>query len=178
MISETPKQNASLLPTKFCGRIATRGINLADSQVFLIGVGHKSPVRPRKPKLLRMARFALWGQDRESITWHSSVVTSPPTSFVLFPGVTNSSDSRPIELESGQVHSDLKVGVEPQPTFSVSGNILIPKNWALPTECKVFLLNADPLSFLVSYSMDVAPSGSFEFRRVLRVATTPLRPPD
>lgn len=168
VISETPKQNASVPPTKFCGHIAARGINLSDSQVFLIRVGNKSPIPSEEAEIAPDGSFCFVGaRPGKYYMAFISRDEDSPTSFVLFPGAANSSDSRPIELKSEQVHSDLKVVVEPQPTFSVSGNILIPKNSALPTECKVFLLNADPLSFLVSYSVDVDPSGSFEFRRVL-----------
>ena len=167
-ISETTKQNVSVPPTKFCGHIAARGINLSDSQVFLMRVGNKSPIPSEEAEIAPDGSFCFEGaRPGKYYMAFISRDEDSPTSFVLFPGTANSSDSRPIELKSEQVHSDLKVVVEPQPTFSVRGNILIPKNSALPAECKVFLLNTDVLSFLVSYSMDVDPSGSFEFRRVL-----------
>ncbi len=92
---------------------------------------------------------------------------SPTSSFVFFPGVTKFSDAEPLAVTSGQVSANLVFNVPTQPTFSVSGTVLVSNKSALPEQSKVILLNADPLSFLQAYSQDIAPNGSFEFSQVL-----------
>jgi hypothetical protein len=90
-----------------------------------------------------------------------------PTSFIFFPGVAKASEATVIEVKSDQANSDFKFEVPPQPTLSVSGTVRTSNKSTLPAECKVALLSAEPLSFLLGYSQDVAPSGTFDFRHVL-----------
>jgi hypothetical protein len=90
-----------------------------------------------------------------------------PTSFVFFPGVVKSSGATAIEVKDGQANSELAFDVPRQPTFSISGTVLVSPKAALPTECKVALLSADSLSSALAYTQEVAPNGSFDFPRVL-----------
>lgn len=78
-----------------------------------------------------------------------------------------SSDATAIEVNSGRVNSELIFNVPPQPTFPVTGIILVSNNLALPAGCKVVLLSADPLSFPLMYIQDVSPTSSFDFAQVL-----------
>ena len=57
--------------------------------------------------------------------------------------------------------------VPPQQGFSVSGSVHTSSKSGLPAECRVTLLNADPLSFLLGYTRNIASSGSFDFSQVL-----------
>jgi len=90
-----------------------------------------------------------------------------PTSFVFFPGVVKSSEASVIEVKSDQANSEFVFNIPPQPTLSVSGTVRASNKSALTAECKVALLSAEPFSFLLAYSQDVAPSGAFYFPKVL-----------
>jgi hypothetical protein len=167
-VSETAKQNASAPPTKLCGHIASTGLELADSQVFLLRVGNKSPIPSEEAEVAQDGSFCVVGARAGNYYLaFISRAEDQPTSFVLFPGVAHSSEANTVELKSGQARSDLAFNIPALRTFSVSGSVHIPNKSALPAECKVFLLSADPLSFLVGYSKDVDATGSFDFPRVL-----------
>jgi hypothetical protein len=167
-VSETTKQSASVSPAKLCGHIASAGMNLADSQVFLFRAGNKSRVPTEEAEVGQDGWFCFVGARPGNyyLAFMNRDVDSP-TSFVLFPGATNSSKASTVELKSGQARSDLAFNVPRQSTYSVSGNVLIHNKSALPADCEVFLLSADPLSILVSYSQNVDTNGSFTFSHVL-----------
>jgi hypothetical protein len=167
-VPERVKENANLPATKFCGHISSTGTALADSQVFLLRVGNRSPIPSEEAGVAQDGSFCIVGvKPGNYYLAFMSRAEDAPTSFVFFPGVTNSSAASTVEVKSGQVRSDLTLDVSSQPTFSVSGNVHIPNKSSMPAESKVFLISADPLSFLVGYSKEVNPSGSFESSRVL-----------
>ena len=162
------ESRANVLPTKFCGHIATTGLNMEDSQVFLFRVGNNSPIPSDEAELKRDGSFCFVGATPGN--YHLAFVSRADdlvTSFVFFPGVTDPTEASTIELRSGQTRQDLAFKIPPQPTFSVSGNVHVPQKSVLPAESKVLLVSADPLSFMRAYSKDVDPSGSFDFMRVL-----------
>ena len=167
-VFEKPKQNASVPQTKFCGHVATKGLELADSQVFLLRVGNKSPIPSEEAEVAQDGSFCVVGaRPGNYYLAFMSRDDDSPTSFVFFPGVATATEASTVELRRGQAPTDLAFNIPPQPTFSVSGNVRIPYKSVLPAESRVFLLSADPSSFLVGYSKDVDSSGSFDFPRVL-----------
>jgi hypothetical protein len=167
-VSENPKQNGGAPRTKLCGHVVGSRPDFANSQVFLLRVGNKSPIPSDEGELAQDGSFCTFGAKPGNyyLAFVSSAEDSP-TSFVLFPGVTSSAEATVVELKSGQAHSDLVFNVQPQPTFSVSGNVLTPSQSGLPPECKVFMWSADLPYFLKVYSQNIAPSGSFDFPNVL-----------
>ena len=162
------ESHANLLPTKFCGHVVARGLDLEDSQIFLLRTGNNSPIPSDEAEVGRDGSFCFVGAKPGN---YHLVFTcragDSPTSFVFFPGVTNRSEASTIELRGGQSPSDLAFNVPLQPTFSVSGNVRLPSKAGLPTESKVLLVSADPASFLVGYSRNVDSGGTFDFPRVL-----------
>jgi hypothetical protein len=166
--SETVERNRPIDTQKLCGRAVRTGFDFTDSQVFLIRVGNKSPIPTDEAELARDGSFCV----TEVIPgkYHLLFINraeDSPTSFVFFPGVVKSSEATAIEVKSGRAMSDLVFDVPPQPTFSVSGTVRASNKSPLSAECKVALLSAEPLSFLLAYSQDVGPSGTFDFRNVL-----------
>jgi hypothetical protein len=162
------ESRANVLPTKFCGHVATTGLDMEDSQVFLFRVGNNSPIPSDEAELKRDGSFCFVGATPGN--YHLAFVSRADdlvTSFVFFPGVTDPNEASTIELRSGQTRQDLAFKIPPQPTFSVSGNVHVPQKSVLPAESKVLLVSADPSSFMRAYSKDVDPSGSFDFMRVL-----------
>lgn len=107
----------------------------------------------------------------ESGSYHLAFISrteDSPVSFALFPGVTKFSAATAITVASGRSRSDLEFEVPPESTFSVRGHVLASNGEALPPGCKVLLLRAEfPLSFLLSYTQDVARDGSFDFLHLL-----------
>lgn len=168
IVSKSLERNTPIATGKLCGRVVRAGLDFADSQVFLLRVGNKSPIPSDEAELARDGSFCATGviPGKYYLVFMNRAEDSP-TSFVLFPGVAKSSEATAIEVKSGHANSQLVFNVPPQPTFSVSGNVLASNKSALPAECKVVLLSADPLSFLSAYTQNVAPSGSFDFPQVL-----------
>lgn len=169
VVSETPKQNSGISPTKLCGHLASRGGDVAGSQLFLFRIGNKSPIPTEEAEVAHDGSFCF--DEARPGSYYLAFMNrndDSPASFVLFPGTTKTSDASRVELKSGQTHSDLTFVVQPEDTVSVSGAVLVrPDKSALPAGCKVLLLSVDPLSLLVSYAKDVGASGSFEFPHVL-----------
>lgn len=162
------ESHVSVVPSKYCGRVATAGLDLEDSQVSLLRSVSNSQIPFDRAEVTPDGSFCFVGSPPGN--YHLVFVSrgeDSPNSFVFFPGVTDPSEATTIELRSGQARSDLVFVVPPQPTFSVSGNVQVPHKSVLPAESKVLLLSADPSSFFLGYSRDVDPSGSFEFGRVL-----------
>lgn len=160
--------HAGVLPTKFCGHVATKGLDLEDSQVFLLPIGNNSPIPSDEAELERDGSFCFVGATPGN--YHLVFVSRAEelvTSFVFFPGVSYSTEASTVELKAGQARTDLSLEIPPQPTFSVSGNVQVPGKSVMPPDSKVFLLSAEPLSFLLGYSKEVDPNGSFDFSRVL-----------
>jgi hypothetical protein len=168
IVSENVERNGHVATGKLCGRVVRAGLDFADSQLFLLRVGNKSPIPSDEAELGRDGSFCatdvipgkyyLLFMNRDE---------GSPTSFVFFPGVTKSSEAEPMEVKSGQANSALVFNVPTQPTFSVSGTVLVSNKSAVPTGSKVILLSAEPLSFLQAYSQDIPPNGAFEFAQVL-----------
>jgi hypothetical protein len=141
---------------------------MEDSQVFLFRVGNNSPIPSDEAELKRDGSFCFIGATPEN--YHLAFVSRVDdlvTSFVFFPGVTDPTEASTIELRSGQTRQDLAFKIPPQPTFSVTGHVHVPQRSVLPAESEVLLVSADPSSFMLGYSRDVDPSGSFDFTRVL-----------
>jgi hypothetical protein len=168
IVSENTARTKNIATGKLCGRVVRAGLDSADSQLFLLRLGSKSPVPSDEAELGRDGSFCAANviPGRYYLVFTNRSEESP-TSFVFFPGVTKSSEAEAIQVTSGQANSQLVFNVPTQPTFSVSGNVLVSNKSALPAESKVILLSADPLSFLQTYSQDIAPIGSFEFPQVL-----------
>lgn len=159
---------ASVSPTTLCGHVVGTGLELADSQVFLFRVGSKSPIPSEEAEVTQDGSFCFEGaRPGNYYLAFISRTQDSPTSFVLFPGTGKLSESTTLDLRSGLAIPSLVFNVPPQPTFSVRGRVIVPKQSPLPTESKVFLLSVEPLSSLVAYSEDVNPDGSFGFPRVL-----------
>jgi hypothetical protein len=153
---------------KLCGRVVGDDLDFADSQVLLLRVGDKSLVPTDEAEPARDGSFCATGVIPGK--YHLAFVNraeNSPTSFVFFPGVVKSSGATAIEVKDGQANSELAFDVPRQPTFSISGTVLVSPKAALPTECKVALLSADSLSSALAYTQEVAPNGSFDFPRVL-----------
>jgi hypothetical protein len=162
------ESQVSVLPTKYCGHVATIGLALEDSQVYLLRSGSNSLIPTNEAEVEQDGSFCFVGSTPGNYRLvFVSRAEDSPTSFVFFPGVTDPSEAVTVELGSGQARSDLAFSVPPQPTFSVSGNVQVQHKSMLPAESKVLLLSADPSSFLLGYSKDVDSSGSFEFPHVL-----------
>jgi hypothetical protein len=168
IVSESVERNKPIATGKLCGRVVRAGLDFADSQVFLLRVGNKSPIPSDEAELARNGSFCATGvtPGKYYLVFMNRAKDSA-TSFAFFPGVAKSSEATTIDVKSGQADSELVFNVPPQPTFSVSGNVLVSNKSALPPECKVALLSADPFSFALAYTQDVAPSGSFNFPQVL-----------
>ena len=167
-IPERTEQNADPRTTQLCGRIAGTASQLDDSRIFLFRVGSRSPMPSDEGEVEQNGSFCIGGVRPGSYYLEFlSLVDDSPMSLALFPGVANSSQAKPIEIGRSRVWSALTLHIPPEPTFSVSGDVFLPKNSAMPAQSKVFLMNADPLSFLVAYSEDVEPNGYFEFPHVL-----------
>jgi hypothetical protein len=162
------ESHTDVSPTKFCGHVATTGLNLEDSQVFLFRIGNNSPIPSDEAEVGQDGSFCFVGATPGS---YRLVFTSRAeellTSFVYFPGVSDPTEASTVEIRSGQTRPDLTFKIPPQPTFSVSGNVHVPQKSVPPAESKVLLVSADPSSFMLGYSKDVDPSGSFDFTRVL-----------
>ena len=157
------------MPTaRLCGRVLRAEPKFADSQVFILRIG-STPIPSDEADLAQDGSFSFSEAEpgRYYLAFMTRANDDSPRSFVFFPGVFSSSEATPIELKSGQDRSELLFNVPPRDTFSVSGNVLTSNKSALPADCKVFLMNADPSSFLVSYMQDVGSSGYFDFPRVL-----------
>jgi hypothetical protein len=167
-VSETTKQSANIPATKLCGHVASARMDLAGSQVFLFRVGNKSPIPTEEAAVGQDGSFCIVEAkpDNYNMAFMNRDEDSP-TSFVFFPGTTNSSEAITVELKRGQARSDLAFNVPVQSTYSVNGDVLIHNKSALPANCEVFLLSVDPLSVLVSYSKNVETNGHFNFPRVL-----------
>ena len=166
--SESVERKTPIATGKLCGRLVRAGLDFTDSQVFLSRVGNKSPIPSDEAEVARDGSFCATSviPGKYHLVFMNRAEDSP-TSFVFFPGVAKSSEVTAIEVKSSQANSELVFNVPPQPTFSVSGTVHASNKSALPAECKVALLSADPLSFLLAYTQNVAPSGSFEFPQVL-----------
>lgn len=168
IVSESVERNRPIATGKLCGRVVRAGLDFADSQLFLLRVGSKSPIPSDEAELGRDGSFCATDviPGKYYLLFMNRAEDSP-TCFVFFPGVTKSSEAEPTAVKSGQANSHVVFNVPTQPTFSVSGNVLVSNTSALPAESKVILLSADPLSFLQAYSQDIAPNGSFDFPQVL-----------
>ncbi len=160
--------NTALPTGKLCGRVVRAGLNSADSQVLLLRVGSKSPIPNDEAELGRDGSFCAADviPGKYYLVFMNRAQDSP-TSFVFFPGVAKSTDATAIEVKSGQANPEIVFNVPPQQGFSVSGSVHTSSKSGLPPECKVTLLNADPLSFLLAYSENIASNGSFDFSQVL-----------
>jgi hypothetical protein len=166
--SEIAERNTPIPTVKLCGRIAQAGLDFSNSQILLLRVGNNPPIPSDQTEPEPDGSFCA----AEVIPGKYYLVfmngsEGSPTSFTFFPGVAKSSEATVIEVDSGRGNSELVFNVPPQSTFSVAGTILASNKLALPAECKVVLLSADPLSFPLAYTQDVSPSGSFEFAQVL-----------
>jgi len=168
IVSKSVVRNRPIAAGKVCGRAVRAGLDFANSQVFLLRVGNKSPIPSDEAEPARDGSFCATGviPGKYHLMFINRTEDSP-TSFVFFPGVAKSSEATAIEVKSDHANSELVFNVPPQPTFSVSGTVRTSNKSALPAECKVALWSADPLSFLLAYTQDVAPSGTFDFPQVL-----------
>ena len=168
IVSKSVERDSPIAAGEVCGRAVRAGLDFADSQVFLLQVGNKSPIPSDEAEPSRDGSFCATGviPGKYHLLFINRAEDSP-TSFVFFPGVAKSSEATAIEVKSGHTNSELMFNVPPQPTFSVSGTVRTANKSALPSECKVVLLNVDPLSFLLAYTQDVAPSGTFDFPQIL-----------
>lgn len=167
--SEKPVQMASASTSKLCGHVVSKTAELADSQVFLFSVVGQSPIPAEDSDLASDGSFCFTGVNPGSyrLAFLSGMEDSP-VSFAFYPGTANpSSQSSILDLGSGQTVRGLNFKIPPQPTFFVQGSISTSNKAALPSESKVFLVNADLSAFLVSYSHDIEADGSFRFARVL-----------
>lgn len=153
---------------KLCGRTIRIGFDFSDSQIFLLRAENKTPIPVDEAELGRDGSFCLGGvtPGKYRLLYVDGAGDSP-TSFVFFPGVAKSSEATLIEVKSDRPSSELVFDVPSQPTFSVSGTVRMSDKLAFPAGCKVALLSAEPLSFLLAYSQDVGRSGTFEFPNVL-----------
>jgi hypothetical protein len=169
VVSENVVRNRNATTGKLCGRVLPAGLDFADSRIFLLRVGNKRPIPSDEAEVNRDGSFCANDviPGKYYLLFMNRADDSPTSSFVFFPGVTKFSDAEPMTVTSGQVNSNLVFNVPTQPTFSVSGTVLVPNKAAMPEQSKVILLSADPLSFLQAYSQDIAPNGSFEFSQVL-----------
>jgi hypothetical protein len=167
IISKSVEKNAPIATGKLCGRVVREGLTFAESQVLLLRVGNRSPIPSDEAELANDGSFCATGiiPGKYHLLFVNPAEGSP-TSFVYFPGVAKPSEATGIEIK-GDANPEILFNVPPQPTFSVSGTIQVSNKSALPAECKVGLLSADPQSFQLAYTQDVAPSGSFDFPRVL-----------
>lgn len=168
-IAENSEPSANTPAEKLCGRVVSSGLKLSDSQVFLFRIASVSPIPYDEADPNDGGSFCF--SDAEPGSYYLGFMSGAegsPTSFVLFPGVSQLSEASEIELKSGEVHSELTFNVPPQDTFSVRGKVLTSSGEPLPTECKVLLLRADSFSFTASYDQDIGTDGSFNVPRVLQ----------
>jgi len=167
--SETTGQNTSSPPTKVCGLVASKDMNVAEGQVYLLQVGNKSPIPAEEAEVAHDGSFCFVGAEPGNyyLAFATKAEDESPSSFVFFPGTTESSEPDAIVVKSGRTKSGLVFNIPYQPKFSISGNIYISNKSPIPPDTKIYLLNANLLSFLVAYSQDVDPKGSFYFPRVL-----------
>jgi putative intracellular protease/amidase len=166
--TENAEGDTATAKGKLCGRVVRAGLNFADSQVFFLRVGNKSPIPSDEAEPSQDGSFC--ATDLIPGKYYLVFVNraqDSPISFVFFPGVAKSLEATAIEVKSGQANPELVFNVPPQPTFSISGKVLASDKSGLPAECRVTLLNADPLSFLLGYTRNIASSGSFDFSQVL-----------
>lgn len=167
--SENAPTNTPKATGKICGRVVRAGLDFADSQILLLAVGKKSPIPSDEAELNPDGSFCATDvtPGKYYVLFMNRAADSPTTSFVFFPGVSRSSEAEQVEVRSAQANSPIVFNIPSQPTFSVSGTVLVSNKSALPVDSKVILLNADPLSFLQAYSQEIAPTGSFNFAQVL-----------
>jgi len=174
VVSETVERNRPISSQKLCGRAIQIGSTFADSQVFFLRVGSKSPIPAEEAELAQDGSFCATGvmPGKYHLLFVNRAEDSP-TSFVFFPGVVKSSEASVIEVKCDQANSEFVFNIPPQPTLSVSGTVRASNKSALPAECKVALLSAEPFSFLLAYSQDVAPRAHFIFQRSCQVNIGP-----
>lgn len=168
-VSHTPEHKVAHQAGKVCGHVASSGLDLSDSQIFLIRVGNKSPMPSDEAEPDNNGSFCF--SETEPGSYYLAFISrreDSPISFALFPGLTQFSKATAIEVVSGHTPSDLEFEVPPESTFSIRGHVLASNGEVLPSGCKVLLLRAElPLSFLLSYTQDVGQDGSFGFLQVL-----------
>ncbi|HEY6268027.1 MAG TPA: hypothetical protein VIX11_07005 [Candidatus Acidoferrum sp.] len=168
MISKNVETNGRVTTGKLCGRVIREGLNLAESQLLLLRIQNQSPIPADEAEVGNDGSFCATGIVPGK--YHLLFVNpseGSPTTFVYFPGVAKPSEATAIEIKGDVANPELLFNVPPQPTFSVSGTVQVSNESALPAECKVGLLRADPQSFQLAYTQDVAPNGSFDFPQVL-----------
>jgi hypothetical protein len=168
IVSERDVRNTRFATGKLCGRVLRPGFNFADSRILLLRSEIKSPMPSDEAEPARDGSFCVTGVIPGK--YHLVFMNGDegmPTSFAFFPGAAKSSEATTVEVASGDANPELMFNIPPQPTFSVSGTVRVPNKSALPVECKVVLLSADPLSFPLAYAQDISLSGYFDFAQVL-----------
>jgi hypothetical protein len=166
--SESVAKNARMATGKLCGRAVRDGLNFSESQIFILRIENKSPIPSDEAELANDGSFCVTGIAPGK--YHLLFVNpseGAPTTFLYFPGVAKPSDATAIEIKGNVANPDVLFNIPLQATFSVSGTAHVSNKSALPAECKIGLLSADPQSFQLAYSQDVAPNGSFDFPQVL-----------
>jgi hypothetical protein len=150
------------------GRVSGAGLDFSDSRVLVFQAGNKSFVPSGEAQVAKDGSFLTTGviPGKYYLVFMSPAEESP-TAFEFYPGVSKASEATMVEVSAGQDRSELVFKIASQSTFSVSGNVLAPSKSTMPTDSKVVLMNADPLSHYLAYSQDVAPNGSFDFPQVL-----------
>jgi hypothetical protein len=95
VVSETVERNRPISSQKLCGRAIRIGSTFADSQVFFLRVGSKSPIPAAQAELAQEGSFCATGvmPGKYHLLFVNRAEDSP-TSFVLFPG------AHAIELEA------------------------------------------------------------------------------
>jgi hypothetical protein len=162
------ERNTPTATGKLCGQVVRTGLDFTDSRILLFRVGNISPMPSDEGEPEQDGSFCLTRVIPG--TYHLLFLNGDegsPTSFVFFAGVAKSSEATAVDVTSGDTDPKLIFNIPPQPTFSVSGTVLVPSRSAMPAECKVLLLSVDPRSFLLAYAQEVSPSGHFDFPQVL-----------
>jgi len=158
--------------TGLCTRIVkTQGTTQEDidDRVSLFLPGRKSPVPfeelERDDKGNFCATDIVSGDYQLAFT---EMEGDSPVSFLYYPGVVDSSQATTIPLRSGHSSPDIVFEIPFQPTFSVTGAVIISGGDShLPAEVNVMLINADGTVLTLVYSQAVAADGTFSFAKVL-----------
>jgi hypothetical protein len=157
-IPEAIKTNSSRDKTQFCGHLVLdNGIHPADGEVLLFRQGSSSPVASEGVDPEPDGSFC-FKQIRPGkyLMAFDNAPQGSPTVFSLFPGVSELSEAKPIEINEGQQLSHVLFKVVAQKTHTIAGKISDFNQGWRQARPKVLLLSADRLLLVRSYNQEVA----------------------
>ncbi|HWZ96634.1 MAG TPA: hypothetical protein VN025_02645 [Candidatus Dormibacteraeota bacterium] len=168
IVSDARYSRRRVEPGTLCGRAIHNGLSSEDGQVYLFNVAENSPVPSDEADLDDSGSFC--ATDLTPGKYRLLLVdgtNDAPTAFAFLTNAGQPADIATVEVTAGRSNPLLTLEVPIQNTFSITGKVQLRNASTLPEDCRVFLLNADHELFVLSYSQNIGPNGSFTIPRVI-----------